>query len=65
VKGEYFCNHHMAVKCPLPVFPAGLRDVAADFGDDGGAECYVGDEMTIHLFVLLAFVLLGLLLRRL
>jgi hypothetical protein len=55
----------MAVKCPLPVFPAGLRDVAADFGDDGGAECYVGDEMTIHLFVLLAFVLLGLLLRRL
>lgn len=46
----YLRNHHMAIKRPLPMSLARLRNMRPDFRDDGRAERYVRYEMAVHLF---------------
>ena len=45
----YLGNHHMAIEGSSAFRSAGAVDMWSDFGHDWGAECHVGDKVTVHL----------------
>lgn len=44
----HLCNHHVAIKRPLPIRLTGSLHVRPDLGHHGSPDGHVGNEMAIH-----------------